>query len=406
MNMTQGFREIARLHKPGSEEYGTMQQRLKRAKHDMALDHQRILQQRAGIQQRQGIEEEDEPSSGTNLQAQQQHQTQLQQRYASTQGQRLPASLAERYQRPLAPPGMQRRDTRTRNDMAAYARADLPAKMTEYRRPPLASHGTSDARRSSHSLDLKPDHSDKPSGPVDVGSYTQPFLSFISENPTIFHAVAFVAERLKSHGFIKLSERDSWTSRLTRGGKYFFERNGSSLIAFVVGEGYESGNGASVIATHIDALATRLKPIPTLSSKAGYVQLGVAPYAGALNSTWWDRDLGIGGRVLVKDSKSGKIHTRLVKLGWPIARIPTLAPHFGAAANLSNANKETEMVPIVGLDSADSSSGESGARRGSSVLGGAGTFTATQPERLVKAIAGEMNIQDCENSTFPILSNG
>lgn len=232
--------------------------------------------------------------------------------------------------------------------------------------------------------------------PVDVDSYTQPFLSFISENPTTFHAVATVCKRLESQGFMVLSERDSWASKLSRGGKYCFTRNGSSVIAFVVGDNYESGNGASVIASHIDALTTRVKPIPTLPTKAGYLQLGVAPYAGALNNTWWDRDLGIGGRVLVKDSKTGKIETKLVKLGWPIARIPTLAPHFGAAADLSHPNKETEMVPIIGLDYADSKDDLSQKRQNANLLGGAGTFTATQPERLVKAIAGEMNIQDCK----------
>lgn len=235
-------------------------------------------------------------------------------------------------------------------------------------------------------------------GHVDVESYTQPFISFISDNPTVFHAVSAVGKRLESEGFIKLSERDSWQHELGRGEKYFFERNGSSLIAFVIGEHYESGNGASVIASHIDALATRLKPMPTLSSKAGYVQLGVAPYAGALNNTWWDRDLGIGGRVLVKDSKSGKIETKLVKLGWPIARIPTLAPHFGAASDVSNANKETQMVPIIGLDTTDTSTEKPNGDRQGSLLGGAGTFTATQPERLVKAITGEMNITDCRHS--------
>ena len=66
----------------------------------------------------------------------------------------------------------------------------------------------------------------------------------------------------------------------------FFERNGSSVIAFIVDKNYKSGDGASVIASHIDALTTRLKPILTLSNKAGYVQLGVAPYAAALNNTW------------------------------------------------------------------------------------------------------------------------
>lgn len=69
-------------------------------------------------------------------------------------------------------------------------------------------------------------------------------------------------------------------------------------------------------AGHVDALTARLKPVSSKKTSAGYVQLGVAPYAGALNSTWWDRDLGIGGRVVVKES-NGKITTKLVKLGWP-----------------------------------------------------------------------------------------
>jgi aminopeptidase I len=89
------------------------------------------------------------------------------------------------------------------------------------------------------------------------------------------------------------------------------------LIAFVVGGAYESGNGVAMVAGHVDALTARLKPISTKRTTAGYEQLGVAPYAGALNSTWWDRDLGVGGRVLVKDSKTGKIETKLVKLGYP-----------------------------------------------------------------------------------------
>lgn len=89
------------------------------------------------------------------------------------------------------------------------------------------------------------------------------------------------------------------------------------MIAFTVGENYKSGNGVAMIAGHVDALTARLKPVSTKTTKAGYVQLGVAPYAGALNSTWWDRDLGIGGRVLVKDGTTGKIETKLVKLGWP-----------------------------------------------------------------------------------------
>ena len=228
---------------------------------------------------------------------------------------------------------------------------------------------------------------------VDVDSYAKPFISFISENPTVFHTVAYFATQLESHAFTRLSSRDPWTDKLSRGGKYFIERNGSSLIAFVVGSNYQAGNGASIIASHIDALTARLKPIPKLQTKGGFVQLGVAPYAGGLNPTWMDRDLGIGGKVLVKDIKSGKIETQLVKLDWPIARIPTLAPHFGASSR-GPFNPETQMVPIIGLDNTDISGTQEAEIPRATLLGGASTFTATQPERLVKAIASELNIQD------------
>lgn len=220
--------------------------------------------------------------------------------------------------------------------------------------------------------------------------YTKPFTDFMTANPTVFHAVDAVAKDLEKDGYQKLNERDAWD--LKAGGKYYVDRNGTSLIAFAIGEKYEAGNGAAIVAGHIDALTAKLKPIPKLRNKAGYMQLGVAPYAGALSNTWWDRDLGIGGRVLVREN--GKITTKLVKLDWPIARIPTLAPHFGAAAN-GPFNRETQMVPIVGLDNSDLGASTEGGEFEASILGGEGAFAATQPERLVKAISGELGITDC-----------
>lgn len=230
--------------------------------------------------------------------------------------------------------------------------------------------------------------------------YTKPFTDFMTANPTVFHAVDAVAKDLDQAGYQKLSERDAW--ELKAGGKYYVDRNGTSLIAFAIGDGYKAGNGAAIVAGHIDALTAKLKPISKLRNKAGYVQLGVAPYAGALSDTWWDRDLGIGGRVLVKDH--GKIVTKLVKLDWPIARIPTLAPHFGAAAN-GPFNKETQMVPIIGLDNSDfgaSAAANTDREWTASPLGGEGAFAATQPERLVKAIASELGITDCMLSLCPL----
>lgn len=235
-------------------------------------------------------------------------------------------------------------------------------------------------------------------------SFTTPFCEFLTENPTIFHAVDYFKGKLNGAGFtevchcfaprsygkasllihfiLQLPARDDWSEKITPGGKYYVTRNGSSMVAFIVGKAYKPGNGVAMIAGHIDALTAKLKPVSKKSNKAGYVQLGVAPYAGALNETWWDRDLSIGGRVIVRDAATGKTATKLVKLGWPIAKIPTLAPHFGVGM-LGSQNKETQVVPVIGLAGGVEEE----------TVGEVGTFVASQPPKLVKLIASELGIK-------------
>lgn len=75
----------------------------------------------------------------------------------------------------------------------------------------------------------------------------------------------------------------------------------------------------------------------------------VAPYSGALSDKWWDRDLAIGGRVIVK-SEDGEFVSQLISSSpHPIARISSLAEHFGDALD-GPFNQETQMVPIFGFD--------------------------------------------------------
>lgn len=183
--------------------------------------------------------------------------------------------------------------------------------------------------------------------------YAYGFLDFINKNPTEFHATAAVRTLLDQHGFQYLSERSNWNSVRGNPGKYYTVRNGSSVAAFVIGETWTPAFGAGIVGAHIDAITVKLKPIsivPTTQENGGYLRLGVAPYSGALSPPWWDRDLGLAGRLIVREGS--KIKPVLVKLNHPIGRIPTLAPHFGAVAN-GPFNKETNMVPIIGLQSAD-----------------------------------------------------
>lgn len=81
-----------------------------------------------------------------------------------------------------------------------------------------------------------------------------------------------------------------------------------------------------MIAAHTDSPCLKLKP-KSASLKAGYLMVNVQTYGGGLWYTWFDRDLTVAGRVIVR-SKNGSFLHKLVKVKKPLLRIPTLAIHL------------------------------------------------------------------------------
>lgn len=174
---------------------------------------------------------------------------------------------------------------------------------------------------------------------------TRDLLTFIDSSPTPFHAVAEVARRLEQSGFSRLREEDAW--RLAPGGRHYVTRNGSTVIAFVVGTGAPAEHGFRLVGAHTDSPNLRLKPQPEVS-KDGYRQLGVEVYGGVLLHTWFDRDLSIAGRLVV----AGEAEPRLLKVDRPVARVPNLAIHLNRDVTEKGflVNKQTQLPPVVGLE--------------------------------------------------------
>lgn len=97
------------------------------------------------------------------------------------------------------------------------------------------------------------------------------FLNYVNASPTPFHAVHNASLRLEKAGFKRVSEGSEWEKDVVEGGKYFYTRNQSSLLAFVIPKGYAQGSGVSIVATHTDSPNLRVRPV-SKRSKLGYMQ--------------------------------------------------------------------------------------------------------------------------------------
>lgn len=69
-----------------------------------------------------------------------------------------------------------------------------------------------------------------------------------------------------------------------------------------------------MVAAHTDSPCLKVKPISKRRSKDNFLQVAVETYGGGLWNTWFDRDLGLAGRITLLDAKSGALTERLVNI--------------------------------------------------------------------------------------------
>lgn len=171
--------------------------------------------------------------------------------------------------------------------------------------------------------------------------------AFIDASPSPYHVVGEVAERLIARGWRELLETQPFGSVPAKG----FVRRGGSLHAWFLPPTAGPSTGFRVLGAHTDSPNLRVKPKAD-TGRVQVRQLGVEVYGGALLNSWLDRDLGLSGRVAVRDvGAPDGYRTELVLFDEPLLRVPQLAIHLDREVTERGLvlNKQQHLVPVWGL---------------------------------------------------------
>nr|WSX78029.1 M18 family aminopeptidase [Streptomyces sp. NBC_00899] len=175
-------------------------------------------------------------------------------------------------------------------------------------------------------------------------THTDDLAAFVQAGPSPYHVVAAVAARLEAAGFRRVAETDAWDAEA--GGKYVLR--GGAVIAWYVPAGARPETPFRVVGAHTDSPNLRVKPRPDMGT-AGWRQVAVEIYGGPLLNSWLDRDLGVAGRLSLRDGS-----TALVNVDRPLLRVAQLAVHLdrGVNDNGLTLDRQRHLQPLWGLGDA------------------------------------------------------
>lgn len=168
------------------------------------------------------------------------------------------------------------------------------------------------------------------------------FCAFLDDSPSFYHVADNISRILQNQGFVRLEENQPW--KLQQGGKYFVDRNGSSVVAFRIPE---NPHGFLMSACHCDRPSFMMKENSELTGT--YTRWATEKYGGMIIYSWLDRPLSVAGRVLV-ETENG-VACRLVNIDRDIAMIPSVAIHQNRTVNEGHQwNPAVDTIPLLGSE--------------------------------------------------------
>jgi aspartyl aminopeptidase len=205
-------------------------------------------------------------------------------------------------------------------------------------------------------------------------------LAYLAASPSPYHATNEAALLLDAAGFHRLDLDAAWDGAPDRA----YTLRSGALVAWHRPAGLPAAAPFRITGAHTDSPNLRLKPRPDAGA-AGWQQLAIEVYGGALVNSWLDRDLGLSGRLVLADGTA-----RLLRIERPLARVPQLAIHLDREVNERGLvlDRQVHLAPVWGLGApgdgalAELVAAEAGVAPGEVVSGDLMLHDLTPPARL------------------------
>lgn len=174
-------------------------------------------------------------------------------------------------------------------------------------------------------------------------------MDLLKQGVTASHVIDYMKRELvENKGFIEWNLDEEFVVQDNKG--YYVNLYGTNGIAFRTGNNMTSKPAFRIAMAHSDYPCFQVKPNPVIKDKH-VARLNVEIYGGMNQKAWFDRPLGIAGKVVVKGEDTFHPKVLLYKSNAPLCIIPSLAIHMDRDLNKKGElDKAKELVPIIALD--------------------------------------------------------
>lgn len=182
---------------------------------------------------------------------------------------------------------------------------------------------------------------------LEIKGFSRELIEFVDDSPSTYHVIKNSSAILDENGFTRLEPTEKWELKL--GGRYYMKKTNSTIIAFTIPKKFDLQKGIKIFASHTDSPSIRIKPNSEIKTN-NIVRLNTEVYGGPILSTWFDRPLGIAGRIILRSSDAFRPKTISVKLEKLTVIIPNLAIHQNRDVNNGHKiDKQKELLPILSI---------------------------------------------------------